>query len=209
MLYDYFINSKIIIYDKDDIQTKIEKYIIKYHKIIGIILLVIFFIIVYCHSSIINVNINLQTGGAGAVAPLAVATVPAVVSAPVAGAVASSAGISSTAVASLATSSSALSKLNISNVKGLQNKSKMMEKLTKFSRDGKKYASEGIGGLSDYSRRTASVIKGYSPIFYRILYTVAFTLIVAIVVLPSVIFLIIGIVCYFLLQKNMDYIKKL
>lgn len=221
MLYDYFINKKIVINDKDDIQTKIEKYIIKYHKIIGIILLIIFLIILYCHSSIPNINIKIQKGGATAVPLAATAVSSGAISATGATGVASA--ISSTgATSALSTGAGLAGATNIASkidgvteelsnihVKGLTNSSKKMEKFKKYASEGKSITGKYFGSAADYSRRTAAVIKGYSPIFYRMLYTVAFTLIVAIVVLPSLAFLIIGIVCYFLLQKNMDYIKKL
>lgn len=188
MNLNFIINNRIIINDNDDLDIKIEKYIVKYHRVIGLILLLIFLLILYCHYDVLKLN-NVQNGG-GAVA-----------AAPAALALGGTGAAGSAAQMALLTQS-----INSMNV---ETKKTTMDKVKGLYDKGKQGAERGFGSVKDYGRRSMSTIKSYSPIFYRILYTVAFTLIVAIVVLPSVAFLIIGVVCYFLLQKNMDYIKKL
>jgi hypothetical protein len=188
MNLNFIINNRIIINEDDELHIRIEKYIVKYHRVIGLILLLIFLLILYCHYGLLKIK-NVQNGGAVAAAP-ALALAPGV-----AGAMGSSAQMALLAQ-SINTTKIGVDKTMMDKVKGLYSK-------------GKQGAESGFGSIKDYGRRSMSAIKSYSPIFYRMLYTVAFTLIVAIVVLPSVAFLIIGVICYFLLQKNMDYIKKL
>lgn len=190
MELNFIINNRIIINNDDDLNIKIEKYIVKYHRLIGLILLLIFLIILYCHYGVLKLNysINTQKGGAAAVA------------APIAATAAAGSAGSAVQMAALTQA------INSTNV---ETKKSMLDKAKGFYSKGKMGFDKGTGIVKDYGRRSMAAIKSYSPIFYRILYTIAFTLIVAIVVLPSVAFLIIGVLCYFLLQKNMDYIKKL
>jgi hypothetical protein len=196
MNLNFIINNRIIINEDDELHIRIEKYIVKYHRVIGLILLLIFLLILYCHYGVLKIK-NVQNGGgpvaAVAAAPAALALAPGAAGA--AGAMGSSAQMALLAQ-SINTTKIGVDKTMMDKVKGLYSK-------------GKQGAESGFGSIKDYGRRSMSAIKSYSPIFYRMLYTVAFTLIVAIVVLPSVAFLIIGVICYFLLQKNMDYIKKL
>ena len=47
IIYNYFINSHININNEDDYKTKLTKYLLKYKRIIGLVLLIILFIIGY------------------------------------------------------------------------------------------------------------------------------------------------------------------
>ncbi len=205
MKFDFIINNKIHINDDDDLSIKIQKYIVKYHRIIGIILLTIFILILYCHNFVLYTRTIQKGGAAVAAAPVAAAVAgTGAAGAAATGAAGTSALASAGATAQLATLSQGMAAAEISkDTKTFGEKTKSMFK------KGYSRLDKGTSFVSDYSRRSMSALKSYSPIFYRILYTIAFTLIIAIVVLPSLSFLIIGVVCYFLLQKNMDYIKKL
>jgi fructose-specific phosphotransferase system IIC component len=72
----------------------------------------------------------------------------------------------------------------------------------------------GMSALSPSTYKNAAgkavqAFKDNASFIYRILYTLAFTLILSILIFPSLAFFVIGILCYFLLQKKINTIKKL
>ena len=182
---DYFIDNTIIINNNDDYKTYIEKFLLKYKRVIGLVLLIILLIIGYFeyykyNSKFINDNkINkvngIQIGGKGrpatpAPAPAAPAPAPAAPAAP--GAAPGAPGAAPTAD---------------QKKKGL--------------------ASRAVGKGYAAGAAVAEGIRNNADWFYGMLYAIVISLAVFMVVIPSIAFFIIGIICYFLLKDKMKTLK--
>jgi len=90
-------------------------------------------------------------------------------------------------------------------------KAKMAESKAKMSEKGKAFAKKA-GSLKTYSNAVGDVANKFaenSDIIYRVLYAIAFFVIICIVIVPTLAFLIIGVICYFLLKDRMKEIKAL
>ena len=79
----------------------------------------------------------------------------------------------------------------------------------KASAVGTRVANANLKAPYDLSARAVGKFKDNSPWIYQILYNIAFVLILAILVLPSFCFFIIGIICFFLLKSKVKGLKGL
>jgi hypothetical protein len=207
--------------DNADFLDKLELYILKYHRLIGLVLLIVLIITLFCDADIEIEEVEtccsdgengcVQDGGAAA-APAALASVGRV-----AGAAGSKAGFLSRAGSSIKSGYKSTKGQYKQAKAGIQSASSSVQSAAKKYGASEKTSAyrqqmkdskigRFAGGINDLGSRTAGRLKDASPIFYQILYTIAFTLILAILVLPSLGFFVIGIICFFLLK---DRVKKL
>lgn len=162
---DYFINNTIIINDNDDYKIYIEKFLLKYKRLIGLVLLTILLIIGYFEYNINNDNnsnkiykVKEQIGGAGAAAG---------------------------AIGAIGAAGVAPTKLGIA--KGL--------------------ASKGLGKGYAIGSGAAEGIRNNADWFYGMLYAIVISLAVFMIIIPSISFFVIGIICYFILKDKMKTLK--
>ena len=224
VIKNYLINNEIIINDNDDIDVKIKLYLLKYRILIGLILLLLLIILgYYCnpYENLLNSNNSnnsesqIQRGGAGGLA----------------GAV-GAAGTALTKTVGAAAQTTpppppppqdvprpgrtrralirqgqnfAESRKKILN-RPLGKAGSAIGKGAKAAYDDpKKYLNKGF----DFGAAAAHKISDNSDLIYQILYSAALFVVICIIAIPSIAFLIIGIVCYFLLKDKMKTIKGL
>ena len=198
----YFIDETIIISDGDYLDTA-KLYIVKYRRIIAVILLIILVITIYYDSKTEVYNVRkyniMHGGGNGAPPPPPPSGTPP----PPSGAPPSS-GAPADPAAGTPKAPGRLSRLK--SAAG----AKIREKA---AATGAKIAAVDYNALSkkpyDLSARAVGKFKEGAPWLYQILYTIAFTLILAILVLPSFCFFVIGILCFFLLKSKVKALKGL
>jgi len=194
---DYFINNTIIINDNDDYKIYFEKFLLKYKRVIGLVLLILLLIIGYFdYNSNSNTNTNINGNGnkinlkqkqqfGGASDP---ASVPPPAHMPPAGM--PPAGMP-TSVSGIMKQGSAtgVSPTKLGIAKGL--------------------ASKGLGKGYGAGAYVAQGIRNNADWFYGMLYAIAISLAVFMVTIPSISFFIVGIICYFLLKDKMKTLKGL
>ena len=192
-IYNYFINTQININDEDDYKTKLTKYLLKYKRIIGLVLLIILLIIGYYNENYKNYenyeNYNNQTqkGGAGLI------------------------GIASK-----------LSLTDIKKAKGLAEDAKSISNKAKHMKTGDNIHDKvgnvlskgvsgniksGLKGTYNVGAAGAQSIRENADWFYGMVYAIALSLAICIITIPSIAFFIVGIICYFLLKDNIKSIK--
>ena len=189
----YFIDDNIKIPNENiNILDLLNLYILKYRRIIAAIFLIILIYLLFCeintdYNDCSDYANNNMIGGGGAVASI--------------GSKLGSVGSKLKGFAS---------KKGEGLKKGLTKKMESIKKapgkLGSKALSGKTYKNLGSSAFS-MGESAASSFKQSAPIFYQILYTLAFTLIIAILVLPSIGFFIIGIICYFLLKDRIKTLK--
>jgi hypothetical protein len=186
-IYNYLIDKDIIIDDKDIFINKLKYFLLKYKRIIAIILLIILLFIgyncnliyldfdLYQDNQIKNKNIDKIdkidkniSGGYKADFTLSKSKVL-----PKLGAAAKSAGSSIKSGAKTALSAA---------------KPKNIYK---------------------FGERRAEDAKALAPRFYSFLYSIALTALAFLIFVPTIGFLIVGIICYSLLRSKIGYIKSL
>lgn len=67
----------------------------------------------------------------------------------------------------------------------------------------------GISNTYDFGARRAEDVKDFAPQFYKLLYSVAFSVLMFLIFMPAVGFFVVGIICYSMLKDKMGYIKSL
>jgi hypothetical protein len=237
IIKNFFIDETIIINDNKSFLDNIKPYILKYRKIIAVILLLILVIIPFCDSNNKSqYDKHVQYGGAALpVIPLPpppsdVATAAAKVDSTIAS--------TGTVKQDIDTKSKDLTKSKVTErldklsagkdkiIKKFQDKGTAKEQikssLTAVPKKMYSKASTGVSKLAskkswksagssafNFGNDMADRFKAKSSVIYRLIYTIAFTLILAIIFLPSIGFFIVGIICYFILQKRINYLKEL
>jgi len=197
---NYFIDYKIIIKDDDNIDIKIKKFLLKYKRIIGVVLLIILLIIGYnCNPYHINTNSNsnenskiIQSGGAGAIA-----------------AVARSAAASPAAASAAASAASSIASGTAGNIKAATFK----DKAKGVAKSGLKSAGSGLksagSGMYDAAGAASRGLIDSADLIFQILFSIAIFVVICIVLVPSLALLIIGIICYVLLKDKIKLLKGL
>ena len=189
---NYFIDDKIHIKENDDINTKIKKFLLKYKRIIGLVLLICLLLIGYnCNPYNIN-NISnenskiIQNGGGGEGAP---ASTPA----PATGKEGASGGIADVKAA-------------IGSDEG--KKTAKEKALGAAKKVGKGIKNVGTG-MYDAGAAVAHKFTGSADLIFQVLFSIAIFIVLCIVIVPSLALFIIGIICYVLLKGKMKGIKAL
>jgi hypothetical protein len=204
IIYNYFIDNDIDNYIKikknDTVKNKIKYFLLKYKRIIGLVLLIILLIIGYfCNPYNIDTNDNnffsdnnTQTGGA----------LSAVLSAgpSVAGA-AGSAGAAEAPKGFIA-------KQGAKYDKRQKDKKEWQDKKISQLKSGAK-AAVSPSTYYDAGAVAARAIKQNADFIYQIFYAIAMFIIICIVTLPAIGFFIVGIFCYFLLKNKIKTFKGL
>ena len=204
---NYFIDDSIEIKNDVEFLEWCRLLILKYHRVIGIILMCILLFTLYCDNVVSNglIKKELQKGGGAGISVARGAS--AVVSSGAASSVASSL-ISGTAKEAVKKGFLSSAKDTVTAKLGEKGKEafSLTSKLGEKAKEGgrKAITPSTYYGMGSSAARS---FKEASPIFYQILYTIAFTLILAIVVLPSIGFLVVGIMCFFLLKKRIKTLK--
>ena len=77
-------------------------------------------------------------------------------------------------------------------------------------KDGKVDAlKSGASGSYDFAARRADDYKSFAPKLYGFIYSVAISVLMFLIFMPAVGFFIVGIICYSILKDKMGYIKSL
>ena len=210
-MYHYLIDTKIKIYENDTLSIKFQKILLKYKRIIAIVLLIILLIIGYqCDIYYIFINKKEKTcilhGGDGNAAPAAAAA-----AAPAAAAV--SAAAAAAAPAAAAAASAAADAVKPKAKKGKLYKSKYASKIKAGAKNAAAATKSGImnapANLKAFGQRRAEDIKDLAPWFYGIIYSISIALLSFLIFMPTIGFIVVGIVCFALLKEKISYIKSL
>ena len=216
----------------------LKLYILKFYRLIGLILICVLLITMYCDDTMLEKthvmphaisHIIIQKGGAD------LAPTPSAPSAPATPDLGAGAGDAPGAAAAPAPKKGMFSKLKskisakadkitgklaakggVADIKGVGDAAAKVGTsigdkagaLGNKAMSGKTYKKLGSKAFK-LGAGAANKFKEVSPIFYQVLYTIAFTLIISILVLPSFCFFIIGIICYFLLKSKIKGLKGL
>jgi len=231
---NYFIDNEIIINDNDDNYIKFKKYLVKYKRIIGVILLIILLSIGYCCDFDFsnnesnsygndNDNKNIQKGGALNHAAMVVKARAESAGKRALAAAAEAAAKLDKADADAATATAAKAAKDAKSKLGFGSKSaakiglkkdkiigkiKSIEKkdITKGIKTG---ITSGATKMFDAGAAAAQGFKDNSDVIYQVFYSIAIFIVLCIVAIPSVALLGIGIICYFLLKDKMKTLKGL
>lgn len=232
---NYFIDNEIIINDNDDNYIKFKKYLVKYKRIIGVILLIILLSIGYCcdfdfsnnesnsyGNDNDNDNKNIQKGGALNHAAMVAAARAESAGKRALAAAAEAAAKLDKADADAATATAAKEAKDAKSKLGFGSKSraKLDMKLDKVgktigkiksvkAKDVKKGITTGATKMFDAGAAAAQGFKDNSDVIYQVFYSIAIFIVLCIVAIPSVALLGIGIICYFLLKDKMKTLKGL
>ena len=190
-IVNYLVNDKIIIKDNDSTETKIKQYLLKYKRIIGIILLIILIYIGYETGILINnnnnnnnndnnnnhrnVNHSIQKGG-----------------------LISTESVSKDIGKATDTIKNALTHAKDKTVRALT---------TKEGAKGALHKGFKVG--HEVGARLGEEFKERSSALYSLMYSVALFIIVCIIFVPTIAFIVGGIMCYVLLKGKMRTIKGL
>jgi hypothetical protein len=177
------------------LQTRIKYILVKYRRIIGVIFLILLIYYVAPNSAISSTNCNgiiNQSGGAGS------------------------------GYVSAIKKYSGYDKLTRPEVKDKDGKvtdkgglaARAVSSYDKTAQD--KYAKNVMGAAKHTYRAGKDAVKygadtfaSYSDMIFAILYQIAFVIIICIIFVPSLSFVVGGIVCFTLLQRRINYIKSL
>lgn len=184
-IVNYLVNDEIIIKDDDSTEIKIKKYLLKYKRIIGIILLIIIIYIGYESELFLdnnshghshrNVNHSIQKGG-------------------------------------LISTESVKKDITKTYDKVADKASKAAHKTVRAltTKEGAKGAlHKGFKETHALGARLGEEFKDRSSDLYALIYSVAFFIIICIIFIPSIAFIVGGIICYVLLKGKMRTIKGL
>ena len=220
---NYFIDNEIIINDNDDNYIKFKKYLVKYKRIIGVILLIILLSIGYCcdfdfsnnesnsyGNDNDNDNKNIQKGGslnnAAMVAKARAASALKRAEAAAAEVASKLAKEAKDAKSKLGFGSKSRAKLDMK----LDKVGKTIGKIKSVkAKDVKKGITTGATKMFDAGAAAAQGFKDNSDVIYQVFYSIAIFIVLCIVAIPSVALLGIGIICYFLLKDKMKTLKGL
>ena len=205
---DYFIDSNIIINNDDDFNSKTKKILLKYKRIIGLVLLIILLIIGYYeyyeyydenfenfenfenYKNYKNNSNQKQQGGAAGIIG-----------------VASKLSFTNISRASnLATESKAV----LDKAKQIKSANNINKKIGEIKAKGVTgNLKSGLKGTYNIGAAGAQSIRDNADWFYGMIYAVAISLAVCIITIPSIAFFIVGIICFVLLKGKMKYFKGL
>ena len=235
---DFFVNKKIIINENEPLDIKIKKYLIKYKRVIGIVLLIILIIIgYYCfydyNNDYDNSLDNYQKGGgyeqdfkqkmlAERAAMKSIAEDDAETAKKEANETAKkdlAAKKDKTQIKAKMQEAREGKKL-IKETKKVEKQQKRDERRAKGSakladirankwEHTKKLASGTAKGVYNVGAYAADKFKDNAAWFYGILYSVAAFIALSLIIIPSLAFIVIGVVCYFLLKNKIKYFKSL
>jgi hypothetical protein len=98
----------------------------------------------------------------------------------------------------------------IQKSKAAQSISKGVSKVGQVLKTGKMAALKaGVSGTKNFIGNRAQDFKEFSPWFFSIMYTIALTIMGFIIILPSIGFFVVGLICYVILKDKITYIKSL
>lgn len=194
---DYFINNEININKDDNYKIKLSKFLLKYKRIIGLVLLIILLIIGYYEyyyniitANIKNDNYSIQIGGGEAPA-ISTTSTPA-----------TDAPIELT---------KEQMKIQSKQQKKDAKRTKRAAKVLKTANSIKQMVKpKNIAkGAYNLGASGANIIREKSNWIYGVLYSVALSLVICIITAPMIVFFIVGIICFFLLKDKIKYLKAL
>lgn len=184
IIKDYLIDKEINIHNEDTFKTKSKKFLIKYKRLIGLISLIILILIpYYCFD---REEFPIQKGGVISVADAA------------------------KHFKDKAASTEAL-KAGKAEFEKEQKKAKSQATKDKFlAKDLEGKPLQRVGAIG---YRAGAVVgeafKDNADWFYGLLYSIAATVAIFMLVVPSIAFFAIGIMCFFLLKDKIKYFKGL
>ena len=189
---DYFIDGKIIINNDDNFNSKTQKILLKYKRIIGLVLLIILLIIGYYeykyYKNYEN-NSNKIQNGAGTLGVLHKLSASNMLQA-----------------SKNATKSQAV----LTKAKNIQKADNINKKIGEIKAKGiSGNVKSGLKGTYNVGAAGAQVVRDNADWFYGMIYAVAISLAVCIITIPSIAFFIVGIICFVLLKGKMKYFKGL
>lgn len=207
-IINYFIDDNIVINDDDKIKIKIEKFLLKYKRIIAMICLIILLIIGYhCDPYSINynyINYNKTQKGGGVEAPAA----PAAPTEPAAPALSKKEKKQVKKDAKAAAKKEAPSIEEKWKAKGqtkmASHKASMKEKKEAF----KKKAMSTSTYTAPF-KAIGSALTSKADLIFQLFYAIALFILICIVTLPALAFIVVGIICYVLLKPKIEAIKAL
>lgn len=182
-VYNYLIDDNIKIRDNDTFINKVKYFLLRYKRIIAIVLLIILLIIGYkCKIHFLDFKKKgntyiLKGGDEGQGAPEG-------------GAPEGTGAAVTDATAAVAEAPAA------AGAGGPGEKKKGM-------------LAKGASKVFDFGAQRAQDFKEFAPWLYGLLYSIAITVLIFMIFMPSIGFLIVGIVCYSLLRGKIGYIKSL
>jgi len=230
LLKEWLVSKEYIINSDDDLITQTKMFILRYRRIIGIIIIIILLYIgLNCDLS--NEN-YLQKGGSGIT--VSAKTMQSVAKAE-AKAAKTAEQAAKTAAKKAEKAAEAEEKVVKTQAKALMKQERKDEKKTAFKamRQEKinelqnKYNKTALGRLSvksnaGFSKKAilgksiynvgsyaGEKFKEFSGWLYQILFAIAISIAICMVVLPSLSFFIIGIICFFLLKSKISGFKSL
>lgn len=219
-LSDYLIDNQINIYNDDDYKIKFKKILLKYKRIIGIILLILFLIIGYYEYNIDTyeyINIKFQTGGEiGKIKGFSGATHFISKRYQDLKGIKKEAKVIAAAGTQLRAETKAIKK-EIKQEKKTERRTALKQKATallaKVPRTAKGLGKAAIKGTykSTYAVGAygAETVRENADYFYGMLYAIVLSLAICIITIPSIAFFIMGLICYVLLKDKMKIIKGL
>jgi hypothetical protein len=199
IIYNYLIDKDITINENDTFINKIHYFLLKYKRIIAIISLIILLMIGnYCNLKFLDINNTNKTdktskivhnnnhnhilkGGKGMKAPSAPKPPPA-------------------PKTPEAPKGDAGKKEGEAGKEGEKKEGKS-SKLDKLKSAG--------ASVSNFASARGDDFKEFGPWIFGILYSVALSIMGCIIILPSMGFFIVGIICYILLKEKIGYLKSL
>ena len=223
---NYFIDKQIIIKDDDDFETKTKNYLLKYKRIIGLVLLILLIIIGYnCDPyNIRNMNINMnmnniQHGGANTPPPL-----PPPRGSPAQPAPQVPPKDPLSTVGKRPPPPPPPKKTFKEKVKAKMDKSatahkagyelkKEKAKAAKeaFKTKSKEMGKKAISASTYYDAGAAAAHKftDNADLIYQIFYSFALFILICIVTIPALAFVVVGLICFVLLKDKIKGVKDL
>jgi len=185
-IINYFIDKKIIIYKDDTNEIKFNKYILKYKKIISIIILIILLIVgYYCNPYKFNNIVNVKN-------------IENIENALVGG---SSLG-----------EKISKSKFVQKSAASYDTKMAKVGEFKDSTKESLKSGAKAAISPSTYYNAGATAARSFTnnaDLIYQILYSIALFIVICIITIPAIGFIIVGIFCYFLLKNKMKKLKSL
>lgn len=217
-LYNYLIDARIEINENDTLLTKIQKLLLKYKKIIAIILLITLLMVGYLckldnlflNNSGSNSNYNYEKtcilyGGDGEAPAAHMPEAPKAPEAPEAPKAPDAPDKPSKGGDAAAGKSGKKGALNYKSKYYAKGK----ENLGKGAAALKSGIKNAPANLKAFGARRAEDIKELAPWFYGIIYSISLALLSFLIFVPVVGFVIVGLICFALLKTKISYIKSL
>ena len=211
ILSNYFIDNNININDDEQINSKIKKYLLKYKKIIALVLIILLLIIGYnCDPYNIRNNNQIQTGGASNVVPVPEPAPPAPQAPPAAPAPPAPKKTFKEKVKNKIAKSSDKRQAGYDLKK--EKAKKTIESAKAKAGEFKKKAlslKTYTGGIYNVGSDVANKFKNNADLIYQVFYAFAMFILICIVTVPALAFIVIGLICYVLLKDKIKAVKDL